>query len=114
MNQIGTIKLNANSKKEYIMKVSNMIVTSPELKAIRAFFTVTLGCIQMRDFKLIKSSHNGKYRVAGPDKIHTNRNIDTFCNVVKILDPKVNDMILELALKEYKEIANVNTIEQEN
>ena len=114
MNPTKAVKLNANLKKEYVMKVSRMTLTPLKLKAIRAYFTVTIGAIRMREFKLIKSSNSGKWHIAFPDEEFTNKNGKSArALIVEITDPKINDAILELALAEYevqKEIANANAI----
>lgn len=110
MNQT-TVKLNANLKKEFVMKISHMILTPPEQINILAYFTLTIGSIQTRHWKL-KRNNNNNYYITPPSKAFNNtKGNSEYEPVVIILDPKIKDKVLELALIEcevQKEIANAN------
>jgi hypothetical protein len=84
------------------MNITRMKLNSPDTN-ICAYFVLTIGVLRLRNFKLIKSRHNGKYKIVSPNKQFTNRNgVIEHYPLIEITNPEINAKILKLALKEYE------------
>lgn len=103
---LTTVRLYNDYKKEYIMKVTNMKLAE-NTSNIRAFFYLTIGIIQTRNWKL-KQKFNGDYIVTPPTKVFQNNGTIQHEPIINILDPNVKTLILKLAVEHYEKEVNFN------
>jgi len=105
-DSITTVSLHPNIANKYIMKIHNMKLTH-DLKSIRAFFTLTIGALQLRSWKL-KQDEDNVYSITSPGKEFINEGKTEYESLIHILDPELKLSILKLALRQYNMLKGDN------